>query len=50
MLRRAVELHGAARLWNAGLDVLGYPANWATSGKEVVRLQQALSVSASVSP
>jgi hypothetical protein len=46
MLQRLVAEHGAERVWNAGIETLGYPATWQDLLSEVMELQQALETAA----
>lgn len=41
-LLKLIQLHGADAVWTTGLEVLGYPALWAQTGKEVLAITEAL--------
>lgn len=41
-LLKLIQLHGADAVWTTGLEVLGYPALWAQTGKEVLAITGAL--------
>lgn len=43
LLRPLVQAHGAKAVLETGLEVLGFPATWVTSGVEVAALRKALS-------
>ena len=41
-MRPLVTRFGPAAVWQAGLDLLGYPPNWITGGVDFLNLKDAL--------